>query len=623
MCGFLSAFGEARQKYICLDRKERAGLLSHRGPDDFQTLTRDLCEILFWRLSIVDEQGGKQPMVSPDGRVVVLFNGEIYNFRDLRRELVENGATFATRSDTEVIQKAYEAYDIECFRRFEGMFAVCVIDERKNRIVLARDCLGVKPLYFQDGSGGLIVSSEQKALVAGSTSSPRLNRKAFLQYLVFQTVLESGTLFEGISKVPPGSVVIFDLNSLRLVSVHENKPLETLTVPASYREYREALHELLLEQVGLTLETPLKISFHLSGGIDSNTLVSMCRHLDPGREITCVTSVVEGDKDPEWELIRQSAETYRVDLRKVSLSDKNFFEAFEDVMFYLDEPTGDPGVVAQFLVNEKASQEGRIVFSGQGLDEMFCGYLRDLVSYVVDRHGLGALNGKTDAHKRLPAATRGFFRGWEDFLEGIRRYSTISPQLILFKKLCRFDPFDRPAGLADEFWLPLREIALDTFLRLQSQSRDLHDFMINAETTIQLPSLLHMEDRASMRHSLETRVPFCTSSVLELSRKGRLDWSFKNGVPKGIIRDIFDDILPRHISRRLQKVGRPIPFRRWLHGDYGKTCLEDLKEKRELFRELTHTDILEYALNHPNPYDRTAWALLSLSKWMDLYRVTV
>jgi asparagine synthase (glutamine-hydrolysing) len=623
MCGFLSAFGEAKRRYGCLERKKKAGLLSHRGPDDFQTLTRDLYEVLFWRLSIVDEEGGKQPMVSPDGGVVVLFNGEIYNFQDLRSELMKRGATFATRSDTEVIQKAYEIFGIDCFSRFEGMFAVCLIDERKKQVVLARDCLGVKPLYFHHGSGELIVSSEQKALVAGRASSPRLNREAFLQYLVFQTVLDSGTLFEGISKVPPGNVLIFDLNSLRLVGIHANKPLETLPTPASYREYQKVLHELLMEQVALTLDTSLKISFHLSGGIDSNTLVSMCRHLDPDREITCVTSVVEEEKDPEWEFIQQSAEIYRVDLRKVSLSERSFFEAFDEVMFYLDEPTGDPGVVAQFLVNERASQDGKIVFSGQGLDEMFFGYMRNLVSYVVDRYGLDALNPEMEAHSRLPAATREFFRGWEDFLKGLRQDPMISPQFILFKKLCRFDPFDRSAGLADEFWSPLREVALDTLLRLQSRSRDLHDFMINAETAIQLPSLLHMEDRASMRYSLETRVPFCTSSVLELSRKGRLDWNFNKGIPKGIIRDTFKDILPSHISRRLQKVGRPIPFRRWLQGDYGKPYLEDLKKKRELLRELTRTDILEYALNHPNPYDRTAWALLSLSKWMDLYQVTV
>jgi asparagine synthase (glutamine-hydrolysing) len=612
MCGFFGVFGSRMHGTAQTVGRTVAASLAHRGPDDYQVFERDLYEVMFWRLSIVDQLGGKQPMVSADGKTVVLFNGEVYNYKALRRELEVQGYAFRTASDTEVIVAAYQVWGHACFRRFEGMFAVCIIDEAAGRIVLGRDRLGVKPLYFESDGAGLRVASEQKALVAWSQTSPQLDRESALRYLVFQTIPGVRTLFRGVSKVPPGHVVEFDLKTFILLGVHRIPSVRTTPRPASYAEYAEAVRRTVSEHVRLALDTDHRWCLHLSGGLDSNLLLALARDLSPDREIVCVSSVVGGDADPEWPFIRESAERQRARLRVVTIDPASFFEALDDVIFYLDEPVGDPGVVAQFLVNRVAAEESKIVYSGQGADEMFFGYVRNLAAYVL-------ASGDVAIHPN----TTEFLRGWEPFLQSMTENRGRSVEFAYFKKLCRFDPFVPSDDASPEFLEAVRAIALETFLELLEPSSSLNDFMLRAETRIQLPALLHMEDRASMRYSLETRVPLCTTSVLDLAAAGELDWKFRDGCPKGVLRDAFRDVIPEHILRRKQKIGRPIPLRAWLEEAPGAAYVASLKNKRELFWDLTGMDFVQYALMRSNQYDRSAWAALSLAKWIDLYGVAV
>ena len=617
MCGFFSAFGDGPDLRQGTRDARFAAALAHRGPDDYQTLRRARYEVMFWRLSIVDQAGGKQPMMSADGAVAVLFNGEIYNYRALRSELATRGYAFRSSSDTEVILAAYETWGRECFERLEGMFAGCVIDERANRIVLARDRLGVKPLYFQRDAAGLRVASEQKALLAWSGASPQIDRGSVLRYLVFQTILGTRTLFRGVAKVPAGHVLEFDFHTRLLVGAHRIAPTRTQLPGHDYDEYAEAVRQCVTEHVRLALDTEHPWCMHLSGGLDSNLLLGLARRLDPAREIVCVSSLVGGETDPEWPLIRESAERQRVRLRVATIDEAAFFGVLDEAIFYLDEPVGDPGVVAQFIVDRMAAEESKVVFSGQGADEMFFGYVRNLAAYLL---AIGALRpGGPGLHENA----REFLRGWEGFLDAMMATGDASVEFAYFRKLCRFDPFAPADDASPEFVDGLRELALETYLELLAQSDSLHDFMLRAETRIQLPALLQMEDRASMRYSLEARVPLCTTSVLDLASAAQLDWKFRDGCPKGVLRDVFRDVVPEHVLRRKAKVGRPIPLGAWLRGARADAYLEPLRDKKELFAELTGMDFVGYALGRRGPYDRSAWAALSLAKWIDLYRVSV
>ena len=623
MCGFFGAFGLAKGPLTPEGRAKIAKALVHRGPDDFQLLDSPLYQILFCRLSIVDEIGGKQPMLSPDGSTIVLFNGEVYNYQSLRHTLQAQGVEFKTRSDAEVVLLAYKAWGESCFNHFEGMFAVCIVDCTRNKIVLARDRLGVKPLYFRQDKEGLTVASEQKAILASIDELPELDYHSLLNYIVFQTVLGAKTLFKGISKVPAGFVFVFDLQTQEFRHAQQIQPACDVPLQKTYEDYSRLTREFFIQQVKSALDTELPICFHLSGGFDSNLLVALCRYVNPQRKFICVSSLVEGEKDGEWDPIRMSAGHHGCPLEVVNINEDNFFQAFEDVIYYLDEPVGDPGVVAQFLVNRQASRNGKIVFSGQGLDEMYFGYIRNLAAYTLATYGPKALDSDNPEFSKLASSTRQFLRGWEDFLKPIQNNPSISPAFFYFKKLCRFDPFVKAEGLDEGFLGPLREVALETYVHYLKRGASLHDFMFFAETELQLPALLHMEDRASMRYAIETRVPFCTASIFDLAKSSDIHWKFNGGSPKGLLKDIFKDLLPEHILSRQCKVGRPIPLRRWLQGKLGRQYAEGLKRSGEIFRDLTGLDFVGYALNHPNPYDRSVWAILSLSKWMELYKVRV
>ncbi len=606
-----------------LDPRLQADLgkvLAHRGPDDFQKKEGRNSQSLFWRLSIVDETGGKQPMSLPERGLTVLFNGEIYNFRQLRRDLQEQGFSFRTESDTEVILAVYDRWGAAGFRRFEGMFAFCLIDERQDRLLLVRDRLGVKPLYFSSQGDSLLVASEIKALLASQRVPSRLDRPSLSCYLLLQTVLGFRTLFQSVLKVPPATVITFSGDGKKILSVQPLSPASPVARDTSYEGYRQEVREAILGQVRLSLETDLPTCFHLSGGFDSNTLVALSRHFHPGRSRTLLSSFVEGDQDAEKGYIQQAAAEDGGELLTVDITPEIFFRSLPDVFYHLDEPVGDPGVVAQFLVNRLAAGRSRILFSGQGFDEMFFGYIRDLATYVHHQGGPEALRSDSEAFRKLPLPTQSFLDGWGGFLKDFQ--SGAESSWILFRKLCRFDPWG-----AGDLLKPLQEelqpLTLEIYRGLVERGDSLHHFMFLAETEIQLPSLLQMEDRASMSSSLETRVPFCTNRIYDLAVSARLEWKFFGGRPKGLLRDIFKDLLPEPIAGRNQKVGRPVPFRRWLNQKIGQESLQKIRGKKELFQDLLGCDFVGYALDTQEGYDRSAWAVLSLVQWMDIYKVAV
>lgn len=621
MCGFLAQFGPQAALAAPAVSDQLASALAHRGRDDFQTLSGSAYRIWSWRLALVDPLASQQPLRSSDGRVAVLLNGEIYNYRDLRSQLQQEGASFRTQGDTEVVLEAYRRWGPSCFQSFEGMFAICIVDDQKGEILLARDPLGIKPLYYAQKENALWVASEPKALFAAGAASPALDREALPSYLLFQTVLGTRTLFRSIQKVAPGRFLRFHLRTLARIGDGSLLP-RPMPSPKHEEESRALAREILLESARKTFDTDLPLAFHLSGGLDSNLLVSLFRHLHPGREFVCLSSLIEGESDAEWAYIREFAALHGGKMEKTVVNSKVFFDSLDEVIYYLDEPAGDPGVIPQFHVNKLCALRGKIVLAGHGLDEMFFGYIRNLAAAVGSERGVGALDARGREFAALPADTRAFFQGWEEYLQPMSDSNGRSMAQTYFRKLCRWDPFAPSAG-TEKLSEDLRRQALETCEALEREAPSLGDFMLAAETRIQLPALLQMEDRASMRYTVEARVPFCNPSVMALAQAIPLSWKLRNGVPKGLLRAAFEDLLPPSVLSRREKVGRPIPLSRWLEEPAGRPFRQQLETNRELFRDLTSCDLVQQARDTRRPHDRLLWGLLSLSRWMDLYRVSV
>ena len=620
MCGFLSFFSSNPKK---ISEKSLSNLLNHRGPDRFETKIDQDYQAMFWRLSIVDQEKSHQPMTSNSSMVTVLFNGEIYNYKELRSKLKKIGYTFCTDGDTEVILRAYEEWGNRCYQHFDGMYAILIIDKKNNKFSIARDRLGVKPLFFKNDKEDFYVASEQKAIINILNYNPSLDQNSLLYYLNFQSVPNNKTLFNGILKLPPGFVYEYNLKNRNFIrSIKIANKINKMEFN-NYDDYREVLRNEIVKQAALTLDTDLPICFHLSGGIDSNSLIGLCRELDPQRDFTCVTSIVGGKKDKEWDFIQESADFHNVALEVADINEESFFNYFDDVLYYLDEPVGDAGAIAQFMVNEIASKKAKIVYSGQGFDEMFFGYSRNLAAYVIQKWGPDYLNINNPQFVKLPKSIQKFLFGWDDFLVPLYSEPSISAELAVYKKLCRFDPFVNDFSIPINFQRQLQANAYELHDKSIYENDNLHDYMMDAELKIQLPSLLHMEDRASMRYSIETRVPFCTSSILDLAKMGKLEWKFNSEKPKGILRDIFSNVIPKHILNRQQKVGRPIPFQKWIRNDKHPQYLNNLKNKSDMFFDMLGFDYVQFALERTGDYDRTIWGAVCLSEWIDIYNIDV
>ena len=617
MCGFFCLLGKNAHE-LSKSQIDHINLtLKHRGPDDYQTLKGENFNTLFWRLSIVDQDLGKQPMTSLDKKLTLLFNGEIYNYQEIRSQ-IKGSYNFQTNSDTEVILAAFIKWGIKCFDYFEGMFAITIIDHFKKKVYLVRDVAGVKPLYYLNKKEDIYISSEYKVLLTSGISEKELDRKSLDYYHLFQTVPNKHTLIKDIKKIFPGEIKCFDLNNGKEISTSRIK-IRDFQAFSNYNEYRNKLEEEIYYQMKLATNTDLPTGYHLSGGIDSNTLISITKKIRKDENFFFVTSIIDDEIDQEINFIKEAARVHDRELNVVKINKDSFFNVLEKVIYQLDEPVGDPGVVAQYLVNQEISKKAKIVYSGQGFDELFFGYARNLSAYVISKYGLKSLINKD---RSVPDEINHFFDGWNEFNKDFSLMSDLSPEKALFIKLCRINPYLLNKNMPHEFTERLKKLADLTFNEFNENSKNFSSFMFNVETSLQLPSLLQMEDRASMAHSVETRVPFCTNSILGLAKAGEIEWIFRNNQTKGVIKDIVKDILPKVIINRKTKVGRPMPFSKWFKSD--KILLKKLYASKELVSEMYGSnDIIDYALNHKNPYDRTLWSIWSLILWTQLYNISV
>ena len=608
MCGFYTEFFSEKRYSSNLNILKKS-ILKHRGPDQKEVIKLNNFKLYFWRLAIVDNQLGKQPMFDDEKNLIILFNGEIYNYLKLRQE-TKQIHTYKTNSDTEVIIGSYKKWGLKCFDKFEGMFSILIIDLKKNNLIMARDICGVKPLYFFFSNNCLKVASESKAFLIDKNIDFKIDKFSLKKFILYQSVDNHRTLIKDVKKLLPGEVKIFDLKNLNKIKNFFIK-LKSFDNFETYNSYSSNLKENILENVKLSTESPLVAAFHLSGGIDSNLLISITKKIFPEKKIFTYSSLIEGVKDPEYKYIESARKIYKSKHTYSILNKKNFFNLYNKALYYLDEPVGDPGVVAQFLVNKEIAKKFKIVISGQGSDEMFMGYMRNYLCYLNLKYDL-----RIEKKKKKLNQISIFLKGWENFISKNIYKSDI--KLNFYKNLKRIDYVKDK--IFSNLKLNLNKQFYNDFNVLDKE-RDILKFMVLSETKIQLPSLLHMEDRASMAYSLETRVPLCTNSVLGLSLKSELDWTFRENLPKGVLRDVFKEYLPKMILNRKKKVGRPVPFKKWLFEN--KNELINFQKNEELVNHIFKKNIFNYLIENKNAYDRTLWGVWSLVKFINQNKIIV
>lgn len=627
MCGISGVFSpEAPPK-----RDELAAMtdcLYHRGPDDEGYYRDGVVGFGHRRLSIIDLQRGQQPISNEDGSVVVVFNGEIYNYRDLRETLVGSNHAFSTDTDTEVLVHAYEEYGLDFLDRLSGMFAFALWDAEAERLVLARDPLGIKPLYVartDDASGRLAFGSELPAVLAADVPHGGLDRDALARYFAFRFVPAPRTAFENVRALRPGERAVVtedgvDWGRYYTPTIPRRNPGLDVAASELRRRVEDAVHKRLMADVPL--------GAFLSGGIDSSVVVGTMARLADKRVKTFTVGFDEARFDESW-AAREVAEFNGTDHREITVTPDEVRELIPDVLNRLGQPFADPSLLPTYVVARETSEHAKVALSGDGADELFAGYDKYLGEYYSEYYR--AVPSSVRRHVVEPAvaalpASRGSRMG--DFGRKLQRFTLGGIPDTAERHAEWLHGADRTtdrafpgldvaaAGKSD---LRAEHDALSTIFA-EGGRDDMAD-VLAVDTRYALPNqMLRKVDLASMYNSLEVRVPFLDTAVVEYAMSLPTSYKMTHRGRKRILKRAFDDVLPDSILDR-SKQGFEMPIGEWLKGPLAGEFDERIARlDTDIVDEFAIREIYDEHASGKGDHSQFLWTVYVFAVWADQMR---
>jgi asparagine synthase (glutamine-hydrolysing) len=616
ICGFYDFRNhEPADEWVLHDMLE---VIRHRGPDDAGIHVDKELAVGMRRLSIIDLIGGRQPIANEDATVHTVFNGEIYNYQELRAQLSGRGHALATRSDTEVIVHLYEDLGENCVQKLRGMFAVAVWDARPRRLFLARDRLGIKPLYYTESGGRLIFASEIKAILQHPSVEARLDVEALSNFLSLKYVPAPQTMFAGIHALPPGCSLTCDKNGVKVRRYWDLSFGRRLCGPHLEEACAEQLEALLRECVRLHLMSDVPFGAFLSGGLDSSTIVALMSEFL--REPVKTYSVgFAGDAEAFSELpyARLVARRYGTDHHEVFVRPEHLVNLSEKVIWHLDQPISDEAALANYMVAELASRQVKMVLTGEGGDELFAGYAR----YSGER--------LWPFFRALPKAVQSLALAASERLPGLRRQKIALHALCQPDEVARlvnwfplFNASTKEALLTDELKQALNGSGAHAAFAEQLARTDaiepLHR-MLYVDTKLWLADdLLARGDKTSMAASIEARVPLLDHELVEFAASLPPNLKLKGLARKYLLKKVAKGLLPSEIIHRKKK-GFPMPFAIWFRNEARPFLREVLSpsglRRRALFNPPVVAKLLrEHETGFAN-HASLLWGLLSVELW--------
>src|SRR5215469_1891540 len=598
------------------------GVLYHRGPDDSGAhFDKDLA-LGMCRLSIIDLNGGKQPIGNEARTVVTVFNGEIYNYRELRDELESRGHSLATESDTEVIVHLYEDSGEDCTRHLRGMFGFAVWDSRQRRLFVARDRLGIKPLYFTQAGGALIFASEIKAILQHPAVRAELNVEALNNYLSLKYVPAPQTIFKGISALPPGSSLTCDGDGVRIRRYWDLSFASHANGHVREEVFAEQLEALLRDCVKQHLMSDVPFGAFLSGGVDSSTIVALMSQF-VNEPVKTYSVGFEGDGEAFSELpyARMVAKKFQADHHEVIIRPSHLSGLAEKVIWHLDQPLAENATLANYMVAEMAARDVKMVLTGEGGDELFAGYAR----YSGER--------LSPLFRRIPQPVKSLALGACSRLPGLRRQ-----KLALFA-LNQPDEITRFVN-----WFPLFNSGMKQSLLSSDLKKTLSGYdadyvfaehlsrtdaveplnrMLYVDTKLWLADLLLARgDKMSMAVSLEARVPLLDHKLVEFAASLPQNLKLRKFTRKYLLKKVSRTWLPPEILNR-KKQGFPMPTSQWLRNE-ARTFMRDVLSACALKqRGLFHPPFVEKLMSEHErgfaDHGPLLWGLMNVELWQRIF----
>ena len=601
MCGFVGFTGGLAQREEVL--QEMMDAIIHRGPDSAGTYIDDDIALGFRRLSIIDLDSGSQPMYNENRDMVIVFNGEIYNYKELRDELIKKGHVFANNADTEVLIHGYEEYGEELLTKLRGMFAFVIWDSKKKKLFAARDFFGIKPFYYALVDGQLVFASEIKSILKYTPYKKEMNRDALENYLTFQYSVLPETFFKGIYKLMPSHCLTFENGRLDIKRYWEPvfEPDENTGLP----EIVDRIDSAMQDSIKMHKVSDVEVGSFLSSGVDSS-YVAACFNGDK-----TFTVGFDYEKYNEIDYAKSLSEKIKIDNYSKLISTDEYWNILPTVQYHMDEPLADPSAVALYFVSKTAAEHVKVSLSGEGADEFFGGYniyrepfsLRPITRLPRPiRKFLGA------CASAIPFRVKGknyLIRGSKDVEE------RFIGNAFLFNEKDREKILRNPSGRYNHMELtkPYYDKVKNLDDTTKMQYIDIHFWLIG--------DILLKADKMSMANSLEVRVPFLDRKVFEVARHVPLKYKVTKENTKFAMRQAAHRYLPDMVAEK-KKLGFPVPIRIWLRDDKYYNIVKEAftsKAAEEFFKTDEIVKLLDGHKDGKADNSRKIWAIYMFLVW--------
>lgn len=582
MCGICGLIGQADNAIIT----KMLARIEHRGPDGQgiylgETASGETIGFGHRRLAIIDlSPAGHQPMASADNRLWITFNGEIYNYRELRKQLISLGHNFKTNTDTEVILVAYQQWGVDAVTHLNGMFAFAIWDIAEQRLFIARDRLGIKPLYYCKTAQGLAFASEIKALLTLKELPREVDMSGLHQYLTFLWVPDPNTIFKDIYKLPPGHYLIYQNNQIQIKEYWDLQFQEERHHKEAY--WSEQVLTALKKAIDYQLISDVPLGAFLSGGIDSSSIVALMSRITDKPVHTYTVGF--RNEDLAYDVIaddvkyaREVAQLFPTQYNEAILEPK-VFDLWPKLVWHMDEPVADPAIITSYLICKAARETLTVLLSGMGGDEIFAGYPRHLAVYLADLYNIVPQAVSRPIVQQLPASRPGPFNGLLRNLQKLAKSAALPFQ----DRYLGYGTYYTNSEKHSLYSAELRDLTKDMDAYQQHRhyynkvaSQHWVNQMLYIDIKLFLPCLnLTYTDKTSMASSLEVRVPYLDHELVELTARIPATLKLRHWTRKYILKRALASVLPKRIIHR-KKAGFSAPLRAWLRRDFGD-MVEDL-----------------------------------------------
>lgn len=600
MCGFVGFIDSNKKKKSII--KKMAERISHRGPDGEEYYIDPTIALAHRRLSIIDLSTGSQPMFNEDKSLVVVFNGEIYNYQELKKELSNH--TFKTKADTEVLLHGYEEWGVELLKKLRGMFSFVIWNKKEEKLFGARDPFGIKPFYYYQNEDAFLFGSEIKSFLEHPNFHKEFNEKILPSYLSFSFTPTTETFFKGVNRLDAGHYLIMEKGNL---TIQKYFHLNFLEGQDSYEQSVNKIAEVMKDSVLHHQISDVEVGSFLSSGVDSSYIVSLAK---PDKTYTVGYDI---SKYNEIEYAKDLAKRLQIKNKSKKIKQEEYLKIIPKIMYYMDEPTSDPATVALYFVSKEASKDVKVVLSGEGADELFGGY--NFYRFYVDlgwynkipfwiRHTIAKIC-------RLLPEIRGI-----NFL--IRRGERVEDNYIGVNRV--FGDRERKKVLKIPITLTNKEITKPIYDELKNQSDIAKMQAIDINFWL-MKDILQKADRMTMANSLEGRVPFIDMEVYKIASSLPFSHKISKENTKLALRDAAKKVIPNE-SYRKKKLGFPVPIRDWmkesLFYDEIKRTFEN-STANKYFNQKYILKLLEEHKNNKKDHYRKVWNIYCFLKWYEVF----